>query len=77
MNAPFPTGTAAHCHRCGTVTMSGLLPLGRHIGNVCCDCRATRKGKPFASRAEFDRLTNHLPMPPRAEGRREESHTLR
>ena len=45
----------AHCHRCGRMTTTVLLPLSSgHIGNCCAVCHATRKGRPFVSRAEYE-----------------------
>jgi hypothetical protein len=67
MSSPSPTGARAYCHRCATVTPSGLLPLTTgDIGHVCMHCRTCRKGRPYVTRAEFNRL-NQL-TPPRAEG---------
>lgn len=48
-----PTGTAAHCDRCGRITPTALLPLGNHIGNVCADCRTCRRGRPYVSRNNY------------------------
>lgn len=50
--------TIAYCHRCqrNTETVYLLLSSG-HVGNCCAECRATRKGRPFISRAEL-RTTN-------------------
>ena len=51
-----------HCEHCGRDTVTVLLPLSSgHIGRVCACCRACRKGRPFASKAEFENLKN-MPM---------------
>ncbi len=45
------------CHRCGRDTTTVLLPLkGGLIGRCCAACRACRKGRPFATRKEFERF---------------------
>jgi hypothetical protein len=47
-----------HCHACGRDTLTVLLPLSSgHVGRCCAACRCTRKGRPFASKTEFQ---NHL-----------------
>mgnify|MGYP001578011919 CR=1 FL=1 len=44
----------AYCHRCQMETPTIYLPLSSgHVGNCCSICRATRKGRPFISREEF------------------------
>ena len=46
-----------HCEHCGRDTATVLLPLSSgHIGRCCACCRACRKGRPFASKAEFESL---------------------
>jgi hypothetical protein len=45
----------AFCHRCQKTTATVFLELSSgHIGNCCRICRATRKGKPFVSRTEYE-----------------------
>lgn len=59
------------CHRCKRQTRTIPLKLSSgHYGNCCGVCRATRKGKPFLSRVEYEvHITNRQPpMPVRAEG---------
>jgi len=47
------TGTA-FCHVCRCDTPTVFLPLSSgHVGNCCAVCHATRKGRPFASRQEY------------------------
>ncbi len=42
---------AVFCHRCGTVTASAVVNLSSGlIGNVCADCRACRRGRPYLGR---------------------------
>jgi hypothetical protein len=42
------------CHACGRDATTILLPLSSgHIGRCCGACRATRKGRPFATKPEF------------------------
>jgi hypothetical protein len=51
----------AFCHRCGKVTPTRYLLLSSgHIGNCCGNCRATRKGKPFVSRTDYEQANAHL-----------------
>ena len=60
---------AAYCPRCGCDTATGLLRLSSgHIGRVCCQCRALRKGRPYASRRDYELASLIQPMPERAEG---------
>jgi hypothetical protein len=71
------TMTQDYCHRCCRVTPTRLLFLSSgHIGNLCADCRTTRKGRPFVSKVEFHELQN-APMPKRAEGDHETQKALR
>lgn len=43
------------CRQCKRITPTIFLPLrGDLIGNLCADCRACRKGKPFISRREYE-----------------------
>jgi hypothetical protein len=42
------------CHHCQRDTATVLIRLSSgHIGRCCSICRATRKGRPFASRLEY------------------------
>lgn len=51
-------GNATYCHQCRRLTPGTLIPLASgHIGNCCSLCRATRKGRPFASRNAFQTFT--------------------
>lgn len=44
-----------YCYKCETNTETVLLPLSSgHIGRVCSRCRALRKGRPYASRREYE-----------------------
>lgn len=46
-----------HCEHCGRDTVTVLLPLSSgHVGRCCVCCRSCRKGRPFASKAEFENL---------------------
>lgn len=57
---------STNCHRCQRETPTVALYLSSgHIGNCCAICRATRKGKPFLSKAEAAELLNASPMPER------------
>ena len=74
MNSMRYTEEVALCPRCNRETATALLPLSSgHIGRVCCQCRAQRKGRPFASRYEYDRASPNQPMPERAEGAHEQA----
>ena len=43
------------CHRCGRKAATILVPLkGGLIGRCCASCRACRKGRPYATRTEFE-----------------------
>ena len=58
----------AYCHHCLCVTETLLLPLSSgHVGNCCTICRATRKGRPFVTRAEYERSIGS-PKPQEAVG---------
>lgn len=63
VNAPPPAHLRAdhpaeRCERCGCETLTVLLPLSSgHIGRCCARCRVCRKGRPFASKAEYMNLT--------------------
>ena len=49
------TGETAFCHVCGSRTPTVLMPLGSgHVANACEVCRACRKGRPFATRREYE-----------------------
>lgn len=64
-------GTTGHCPQCQRVTATGLLRLSSgHIGRVCADCRAMRKGHPYARAFDWEQayLNPPPPMPARAEG---------
>ncbi len=46
------------CHRCARLTPTVFLALSSgHIGNCCAECRTTRKGRPFVSKAAFAKST--------------------
>jgi len=60
---------AENCERCGCETLTVLLPLSSgHIGRCCERCRVCRKGRPFASKAEFETMKN-------ADGQLTQGHT--
>jgi len=57
----------AYCRQCQRNTVTAYLRLSSgHIGNCCSVCRATRKGRPFVSRSEYE--TEQPPMPLEAQG---------
>jgi len=61
---------AAHCDRCRRSTATVYLPLSSgHIGNCCEVCHATRKGRPYVSRREYE--ANTTPIAARPEGENE------
>ena len=66
------TPEPAFCQRCGRETPTVFLPLtGGLFGNCCAICRTCRKGRPYASRREYEQSL----MPPRADGgQRERQH---
>lgn len=50
------------CTRCLADTPTTLAPLRcGHIGRLCSVCRSLRKGRPFATKAEF--LSPNPPVP--------------
>ena len=52
----------AYCNQCQRVTPTIYLPLRNDlIGNVCADCHACRKGKPFISRREYQQYADAHP----------------
>jgi len=55
------------CKRCGRVTETALMPLSSgHVGRVCRVCGACRKGRPYASRREYESTTITADSRPRA-----------
>ncbi len=54
--APSPK---AACHVCNRNTPTAFLPLSSgHFGNCCAICRTCRKGRPFATRREYEQHLN-------------------
>lgn len=52
--APLPTGSTEHCRICQRSTATVLLPLSHgHVGRVCSKCRTCRRGKPYASKHDY------------------------
>lgn len=72
MNVPMRfDGTFSPCPRCNRETSTGLIHLSSgHVGRVCVECHALRKGKPYASRREYAVASFNQPMPTGAEGQR-------
>jgi hypothetical protein len=57
MIAASPVLGAAWCYRCNRETPTKLLPLSSgHIGNLCADCHAGRKGRPFATVTQYQQF---------------------
>ena len=43
-----------HCYQCHQDTETILAPLSSgHIGRLCAVCRTCRRGRPYASKAEY------------------------
>ena len=51
---PFCEGKTAFCGVCQNRTVTVLLPLSSgDIGRVCRECRTCRRGRPYATKREY------------------------
>lgn len=67
MTPTTATTERSYCHRCQRTTETVFLPLSSgHIGNCCGQCRATRRGKPYVSKREYE--ARKAPTAARPEG---------
>ena len=63
------TPAPAHCARCGRVTPTVLIRFRPDLVGICCAvCRACRKGKPYASKAEVAQYDVQTLKPTGAKG---------
>jgi hypothetical protein len=63
----------AHCHVCDRITETSLIALSSgHIGNACADCRTCRRGRPYASKSEYEQ---HIEAAKRREVEANEEYT--
>lgn len=63
-----PDRNQAFCHRCQRVTGTVLIPLSSgHLGICCCVCRATRKGRPYAKKNEYQPQHSLMATEPKGE----------
>jgi hypothetical protein len=55
------------CQRCHRDSETILLPLSSgHVGRVCAGCRMARRGRPYASKREYE--AQRTPIAERPEG---------
>ena len=53
-----------YCHRCRGKTETVLIELSSgDIGNCCAVCRATRKGRPYVTKREYQQSLMAAPGP--------------
>ena len=48
------TGDSGYCHLCRRATITVLRELSSgHIGRLCSQCGTARKGRPYATRRQY------------------------